>query len=447
MKKINLFLVLLIGSFGLRAQTKDTTYQFTVKQAIAFAMEHQKNIHNAKLDVEISDAQVKEIVGIGLPQINSSFDLKDFEEIPTSLIPGDFVGGDPGTYVPIKFGTKYNATASVSATQLIFDPTFLVGVKASKTLRELAYKNLNRTEIETAVAVSKAYYNLVVLTERKQAVDANLVRIKKLLDDTKVMYENGFVEKLDVDRFTVSFNNLTTEQDNFSRLIVLSNKILKFQMGMNQASEFIPIETIDANAIKNTVLTVDKFDISERIEYSILETQKALQEFNVKRYRVGYYPNLVAYGSLSANAQRDEFDIFDPSKGWYPTGIIGATLSLPIFDGFIKHNKIKQEKLGLRKIENDMFRLEEAVTVEISTARDALLNAINALNIQQQNLDLSTQIYNTSKLKYDQGVGSNLEVMDSETSLKDSQANYFNALHDAMISKINLDKALGKFMY
>ncbi len=445
MKKTVLILLAIQFAVGLKAQTRDTIYRFTVKEAIAYAMDHQKTVQNARLDVEISDAKVNEILGIGLPQINSNFNLQDFEALPTSLIPGEFFGEEAGTFIPVKFGTRWNATASLTASQLLFDPTYLIGVKATRTLHELTNKNLNRTEIETAVAVSKAYYNLILLIERKKSVDANLVRVQKLYDDTKAMYDNGFVEKLAVDRFKVSLNNVTTEVDNFNRFLVLSNNILKFQIGMEQSSVLEPAETIDAEAIKNINIPLDKYDISLRIEYSIMESQKKLQEYNIKRYRSGYYPTLVAYGSLSTNAQRQEFNFTDPNESWYTTGLIGATLSLPIFDGLQKKNKIKQEKLSLRKIENEMTHFEQSVSIEVKSYRDALVNAISALNIQEQNLKLANEIYTTSKLKYDQGVGSNLEIMDAETSLKDSQANYFNALHDAMIAKINLEKSLGKF--
>ncbi len=447
MKKIIFLLLICIASSNLRAQTRDSIFRFTIKQAIAFALENQKDVQNAKLDAEISKAQVKEILGIGLPQLNSSFDVKDYEELPTSLIPGEFFGGDPGTFIPLKFGTRWNATASISASQLIFDPTYLIGVKATKTLRELSNKNVNRTEIETAVNVSKAYYNLMLLEERKKAVNANLARIQKLHDDTKALYTNGFVEKLDLDRVTVALNNIKTEIEKFNRLVGMANNLLKFQIGMDQSSVLEAIETIDAEALKNMSVTVEKYDISQRIEYSILETQKKLQEYNVKRFRSGYYPSLVAYGNLSTSAQRDKFDIFDSDKGWYATGLIGATLNLPLFDGFQKHNKIKQEKLSLRKIENEIHRFEEAVSIEVSGNRDALINSISSLNIQEQNLSLANDIYSTTKIKYDQGVGSNLEVLDAETSLKDSQANYFNALYEVMISKIDLDKATGKFIY
>lgn len=278
-------------------------------------------------------------------------------------------------------------------------------------------------------------------------MDANLLRIEKLHSDTKVLYTNGFVEKLDLDRVTVAYNNVKTEVEKFNRLLNLSNKVLKFQMGMEQALVFEPIETIDPVMLKTFNVPLEKYDISQRIEYSILETQKKLQEYNIKRYKVGYYPSISAYGSLSTSAQRDKFDIFDSDKGWYATGLIGATLSLPLFDGFQKHNKIKQEKLSLRKLENSIGQFEESVSLEISSNRDALVNSINALNIQEQNLDLANSIYTTSKLKYDQGVGSNLEVLDAETSLKDSQSNYFNALYDVMISKIDLEKSMGTFLY
>ncbi len=448
MKKVFVLLVLTVyGLSGIRAQSADSIYRFTVKQAIAFALENQNDVRNARLDVEISRAQVKEVTGIGLPQLNSSFDVKDFEEIPTSLIPGEFFEGESGTYIPVKFGTRWNATGTISASQLLFDPTYLVGVKAAKTIRELSNKNLNRTEIETAVAVSKAYYNLLLLLERKKAVDANLVRIQKLRDDTRALYTNGFVEKLDMDRVTVAFNNVNAEIEKFNRLVEMSNKVLKFQIGMSQNLILEPAEIINAEELKNLQIPLEKYDISQRIEFSIMETQKKLQEYNVKRYKVGYYPSLVAYGSLSTMAQRDQFDIFDRDKRWYPTGVIGATLSLPLFDGLQKHYKIKQEKLSLRKIENELSRFEEAVTLEISSNRNALINAINSLNIQEQNLELATDIYATSKLKYDQGVGSNLEVLDAETSLKDSQANYFNALYEVLISKIDLEKAQGRFIY
>jgi outer membrane protein len=175
--------------------------------------------------------------------------------------------------------------------------------------------------------------------------------------------------------------------------------------------------------------------------------QEKIQEYNIKRYKVQYLPSLIAYGSLSASAQRSKFNIFNQEYKWFPTGVIGATLSLKLFDGFQREYKIRHEKLSLKKIKNEIDYFEDAIELQVSSARSALANSISALKLQEQNLELANSVSKTSKIKYDQGVGSNLEVLNAETSLKEAQSNYYNALFDAIIAKIDLEKALGNFNY
>ncbi len=463
MKKIYLTLNTLLIFLNISAQQPDSTYNFSIKQAIDYALQNQKEVVNAQLDAEIAQSKVNETVGMGLPQISASFDLKDYEKIPTQFLP-DFIS--PSVYgilydenlisqkkdasnklFPVQFGTRWNATAGITATQLIFEPSYIIGVSASKTYRELFKKNFQRTKIETAVAVTKAYYSVLLMRERKKVLDANIERLKKLHSDTKALYENGFVEKIDVDRLQVAYNNVQSENENFIRLMELSEMTLKFQIGVPQTSTLNVTDTINSEQVKMIQSSTEKTDPSKRIEYSILKTQQQLQAYNVKRYKAQYLPSLVAYGSLNANAQRTEFNIFNSDYRWFPTGIIGATLSLNLFDGAQRESRIRQEKLTLRKVENEVINFENAVTIETTSSRSNLLHAISSLKLQEENLELANSISKTAKLKYDQGVGSNLEVLDAETSLKESQVNYFNALFDAVIAKIELDKALGNLNY
>lgn len=463
MKKIYVTFFTLLFFLELSAQQTDSTYNLSIKQAIEYALQNQKEVINAQLDAEIAQSKVNETVGMGLPQISASFDLKDYEKIPTQYFP-DFIS--PSVYgilydenliaqkkeatnnlFPVQFGTRWNATAGITATQLIFEPSYIIGVSASKTYRELFKKNFQRTKIETAVAVTKAYYSVLLMRERKKVLDANLERLKKLHSDTKALFENGFVEKIDVDRLQVAYNNIQSENENFIRLMELSEMTLKFQIGVPQTSTLNVTDTINSEEVKMIQSSAEKADPTKRIEYSILKTQQQLQVYNVKRYKAQYLPSLVAYGSLSANAQRTEFNIFNPDYRWFPTGIIGATLSLNLFDGAQRESRIRQEKLTLRKVDNEVINFENAVTIETTSSRSNLLHAISTLKLQEENLDLANSISKTAKLKYDQGVGSNLEVLDAETSLKESQVNYFNALYEALIAKIELDKALGNLNY
>ncbi|MFN8166365.1 MAG: TolC family protein [Bacteroidia bacterium] len=445
MKK-SLTALLLFLSVITRAQNSDSTYRFSIKQAIDFSFEHQTDVVNAAIDVDVARTQVNEITGMGLPQLNASFDLKDYVEIPTSLIPAEFFGGAPGSYAAIKFGTQYNATAGISASQLIFEPSYIVGVQAARAFKELSMKNLERTKIETAIAVTKAYYSLLVMRDRKKVVDANEVRLKKLLDDVKALYANGFVEKIDVDRIQVTYNNMVSEQDNFNRLLDLTLSNLKFQIGIPQSSKLELTDTLNTDEIRNYITPADPADPSRRIEYSLLKAQERIQQYNVKRYKGQYLPSLVAYGALNTTAQRTEFDIFGKGR-WYPTGIIGATLSLNLFDGLQKDYRIRREKLNLRKIGYQLENLENGIKLEVESNRSQLITALNTMKIQEENLSLADNVVKTTRIKYEQGIGSNTELIDAETSLKEAQFNYYNALYNALIAKISLDKSLGNFKY
>ncbi len=439
-----LLLFFYITSF---AQGNDSTLTFSIKQAVDFAFEHQIDVLNAQLDADIAKTQAKEIVGMGLPQLSASFDVKDYVEIPTSLIPAEFFGGEPGTYQAIKFGTRYNATAGVSASQLIFEPSYLIGVQAAKTIKELSRKNVDRTKIETAVAVTKAYYMVLLMNDRRKVLDANVSRLQKYSSDVKAMYENGFVEKIDVDRIQVAFNNITSEKENFNRIVKSLEDALKFQMGLSPQNEIILTDSLDKQAIKDITISLEKSSPEKRIEYSLLKTQEQLQEYNIKRYKAQYFPSLVAYGSLNANAQRSRFNFFDNSYRWYPIGLIGATLSINLFDGFAREAKINHEQLNLRKIKNQITSFTNVVELQVTSNKSTLANALTSLKSQEKNLELAENVNRTTKIKYDQGIGSNLELLNSETSLKEAQSNYFNALYDALIAKIDVDKALGIFKY
>ncbi|RZL36797.1 MAG: TolC family protein, partial [Pedobacter sp.] len=280
--KLYLLLFVLSLAFPAIAQQKDTTANFSLQEAIAYAQNHQVSILNAKIDEQIAINTVKKTIGIGLPQVSANASFQDFLKVPTSLLPGDFFGA-PGTFVPVKFGVKYNSAVGLEASQLLFDGSYLVGLKASRTYKELSVKNTGRSRIETTVAVTKAYYSVLVSNEQLALIDANLERLKKSLNDTEQMFKNGFVEKIDVDRLTVLNNNLTTERENVIRLLALNVNLLKFQMGMTVGSMLTLKDKISDVKIDQTQVLANGDVFNKRIEYSLLQTQKKLNELDVKR--------------------------------------------------------------------------------------------------------------------------------------------------------------------
>lgn len=444
--QIKFYLIALVLMFSENIKAQQTeSFSFSLPQAIEYALQHQATAKNAAIDVQIAQKKINELVGVGLPNITGSADINDFIDIPTSFVPAEFFGGGPGEYAPVKFGQKYSASAGLSATQLLFDGSYLVGLQASRTYAELSRKNLQQSKIEVSSNVSKAYYSVLVNRERHDLLTANVERIKKLKDDTKAMYDNGFVEKIDNDRIELTYNNIVVEEQKVKRFLIVSENLLKFQMGMDLNSNLELTDKLETITLDESLPTDSKTDASQRIEYSIMKTNRRLQELDLKKNRFEYLPSLVAFGNYSINASRNEFDIFESGtgKGWYPTTIIGLKLSVPIFDGMQKSARIGQSKLTMQKIDNGFTALEQSINLEVQNSRTQLLNNIEMLKIQRKNRELATEVARVSKIKYDQGVGSNLEVINAETSLKEAETNYYGSLYDVLISKIDFSKATG----
>ena len=446
-KTILLLMVLFISKTSFSQEKKNSSYNFTIKQCIEYANQNQADVKNAGLDEEIAQAKVREIIGIGLPQINAGVDVKYFAKLPTSLIPAKFFGGRDGEFLPISFGTKYNMTPSIDASQLVFDGSYLVGLQAAKVYTQMAQKATEKSKIDIAANISKAYYSVLINEEHAKLIDINIERTKKLLSDSKALYENGFIEKIDIDRISVLNNNLVSEKEKIQRLIALSYYLLKFQMGMDISSELSLTEKLTEIDFKAIPMPSVNFDYSKKIEYAQMQILKKLKELDLKRYQVAYLPSIVAYGSLSSQAQRDKFDFFDTkqslSNKWYPIGLLGAKLNIPIFDGLQKLRKINQASLEIEKTNNTMKLVSQSIDLQIESAKTNLLNSINSMETQKKNMELADEVFKVVKTKYEEGVGSNLEIINAEAAQKESRINYYSALYDAIIAKIDLEKATG----
>ncbi|MFN9595491.1 MAG: TolC family protein [Bacteroidota bacterium] len=428
-------------------QSQGTSTSMNVEQAVAFAIENHPDIKNAELEIAVAQAKINELVAIGLPQLNFSADLNKFVEIPTSFVPAEFFGGEPGSYAPVKFGQPWSSSAGINASQLLFDGSYLIGLKATKIYAELSKKTAEQLKIEMAVNVTKSYYMVLVIKEKLKQLNGDLVRLDKLRKDTKVLYEKGFVEKVDLDRLDLSYNLFQTAINSTSRMLNDVTNLLKFQMGMDVASEVVLTENIPDAASFEAVAETPTMDYRNRIEYSILETQYTLSQLDLKRYKSQQWPSVVAFGSYSANASRNEFNIFDGGYRWYPTAIVGASVKMPIFGGLKNRYQVNQAKLRLQMVENGSEKLEQGIELEYRNAVSNFNKNIDDLKIQQKNRDLAREIVRISKLKYDKGVGSSLELVDAESSLRESETNYFSALLATAVAKVELEKALGKYKF
>jgi outer membrane protein len=449
MKYIFSTVLLLLINLGVYAQQAPTgqTHRFTLQECIDYAYEHQDSLKNAKLDIESADYKVKEIFGMGLPQVSGSANLQDFLKLPTSLLPGEFFGQPAGTFIPVKFGVKYQSSLGLNLDQLIFDGTYLVGLKASKTYKELSIRNYDRTKITVNVAVTKAFYMVLVSGEQLRLLDANLNQLKQQISETSELFKQGFAEEIDIDRLTVQQNNLTNTRENVVRSLALLYEVLKFQMGMPLSESLSLNGKIEDVKLDNetSVLKADTTAYENRIEYRLLQTQKALSELDLKRYKSQYLPSVSAFGSHSLNYQNNSLgDLYSQN---FPNTLIGLRVNIPIFSGFQRLNRVKQAQISVIKNDNILNSVKNAIKLDVENSRTKYLNSLVSLNSQKGNMDLAAKILKVSKIKYENGIGSNLEVTQAQTSLEQAQTGYIQSLYDALIGKVDLEKASGKITY
>lgn len=417
--------------------------EFSVKQAVDYAINNSIKVKNALLDIKIQEQTNKEITAQAFPQINASGTLNDYLQIPVSLLPGEILGEPPGTKIPVKFGTKYNASGGIDASQILFDGQVFVGLQARSTAITLATKTAEVTTEQIKANVYKIYYQLVVGQKQLSSIDANIERFEKLLHDTKEIFKNGFVEKLDVDKVTVQLNNLKTEKQKIENQLIAGNAGLKFLMNMPQKEELVLTDTLSEKELKADIL-YEAYTYDDRKEMQLLKTSAALNAFNIKRYKLSRIPTVSAFASYVKNAQRTEFDFFDKDGDWFTTSFIGLRVSIPIFDGFARRARIESAKLTLEKTNNSIAEMQASIDNEVMQSRTNMKSALLALEDQKQNTELAEQVFYTTKKKYEQGLGSNQEIYNAQTELKVAQNNYYGALYDAITAKIDYLKAIGK---
>jgi len=424
------------------------TLRFSLDDCISYALENNQNINIAELEVDAAKAKTGEFMSSGFPQVDLNASVnKNFIIRRTFLPANQFDPTAPeDEVIELAFGTPYDGQIGISASQMVFNGSYFVGLKASRIYQELSTKEHIKSKIDVVEAVTKAYYTVLVNQMSYETVVSNFQRLDSLVKETQVMYENGFAELLEYNRIRVEYNNIKTNRENALRNIAVSSMLLKFQMGMPVEQQLeITDKLEDLKLSVQEDLSMD-YSFQRRIEYSILETNKQLTEMDMKNNRSQYLPKLDLVFGWGINAGVREFSTlgeFSNEQVWPDYQLAGFSFSLPIFDGLYKAKLVQQNKIQLNQLELQRRLLENNIKMEVSQQRNTLRNNMAQLESQQENMKLAESVYRQSNIKYKEGVGSNLEIIDADNSFKQAQSNYFNALYDALISYVDYQKALG----
>ena len=441
MKNNFIYLLLLFFGFSLSAQEVKT---FSLEEAVAYALQNSNTIKNGQINITDAEAQIVERRAIGIPQVNASVGYNYFIELPTSLIPAQFL--DPmapdDEFGEVQFGTTNSLEAKIEASALLFDGSYFVGLRAAKESRAYAADLLAQSEQELKQAVKDAYYPALIIQSNQSTLVKNISNLNKLRTETKALVDAGFAEQLDVDRLDLSIANLETESENLGRQLELAYNFLKFQMGYPIQEDISISDNIDdllEEVAADDLLGAVNFQ--SRADFRVIERAITLNNLNVEYYKQAYLPSAVGFASYSYQAQGNNL-FKDPF--WFPTAVAGLQLNIPIFSGLQRNAQVRRAELQLETIQNQKEDVQRGILLEVENARGNYRNAQKRVALQQKNIDLAQKIYDTAQIKYREGVGSSLEINQAETSLFNTQQNYNQALFDLLTAKSALDKALGK---
>lgn len=456
--------VMAMAQTGRVDTTQPQRHEFSIQQAVDYARKNNITVKNALLDVKYQEQVNREVTSQAYPNISGNLSTTYNPNVATQVIP-NFIG--PATYqvlidegvqngsgqpivmpndfgfIAAQFGTKYSANVGLSLSQILFDGQVFVGLQARKTIMEFANKNVEVTEELIKTNIHKIYYQLVISKQQIADADSIIALAEKNLRDARVMYDNGFAEKLDIDRISVNLTNLRSQRNRIVTLTSNGYYALKVLLGMPVKDELVLTDALTEQQVKDGALEMDKYDYKDRKDYQYAQLGKTLREYDIRRYKLSQVPTVTLNAQYAKNAQRDKWNFFGKGE-WYSISNVSLNINVPIFRGFYTKTKIEQARINLRKAENDLKNMELSIDGEVETAKNNYRSAIIELDAQRSNVDLAESVYRQTKKKYEIGTASQTEINLAQAELQNAQSNYTTALYNAIIAKVDFQKATGK---
>ncbi|MBL7826530.1 MAG: TolC family protein [Saprospiraceae bacterium] len=474
MQRLTLFILLLL--FSLAASAQQT---MSLEDCVQYAYSSNPTIKTAQLQITDAEWRVKENLATGLPQISAGITYSAFLQragLPSSAIsfgpqvpPGflddlsaeltdlplldgvmqGLLGGsgndDSGR---LYFAPVHNLSGELKISQLIFNNSYLLSLRATRYYKEYVNLDLASTRYKVRNQVTDAYLPALLISENLAVLDKNISNLDKLLADTRAINKAGFVEQLDVDRLEFSISNLRTERGNLARQQEIVIDALKFSMGMPVAEKINLSDNLEKLMAQyaDADLT-SQLDPMTRPDYLTLLKARQLSGIQVDLFSRTWLPTIAGFAQYQPGYQggygAKDSDNFNK---WYfiPSAVAGVSISVPIWDGGGTKAKRQRAMITMQNVDIQKQMLENAMNFELETARKQYQNATERVASQQKNLELAQRIYDTTQTKYKAGVGSSFEVTQAEQGLYAAQQSLMSARFDLLTARVAIKKALGQ---
>lgn len=436
-KKIVIWVFLILPNLILaQSNKKDSTLESpTLHNCIEYAIEHNPDIQNAKINEYITETTIKTKLADWYPQLNFTYNLQHNFQLPTLNFNGNLAHS----------GTYNTSGLNFGVTQNIFSRDVLLASRSANDVRLSASENTMNQKINLAVAVSKAFYDLILTVQQLKVIEQDIVRNNQSYKDAYYQYQSGIVDKTDYQRAMIALNNAKAQKKSGDESLKAKYAYLRELMGYPD-SEKIELVYDTAQMEKEIYVdTLQNIKYENRIEIQQLETQKKLQQYNLQYYKWSFLPNLSAFGNYNLNYLNNNFSKLYSAH--YPNSFAGITLTLPIFQGGKRLQQIKEAQFQITQADNNITSQKNNINTQYQNALASYKSNLYNFFSLKENLSLASDVYDVIQLQYRSGVKAYLDVITAESDLRTAQINYYNALYQVLSSKIDVEQSLGNISF
>jgi len=445
MNKIITFLVLLFSLGNLQAQE---TYSFTLDEAVQYALENNYTVRTAALDIEAAEKQKWEATSYGLPQIDAGIDYQNWLKQQVSFIPSEIIGGDPGEFTPVVFGTKQNMNATVTMNQLIFDGSYLVGLQSAKTFLMISNLAKEKTDQTIREAVINAYGNVVVAQETLKILYSNKEVLEKNLNETRILLQNGFAEEQDFEQQQITLSSIDNEINRSSRLESISKQALNLTLGIPIETDVELTENLENLAMKSADLQIlyTEFELENHVDFKIADNQVLSDELLVKYEKSKNIPSINAFVNYSTFQYGDNLVFFENyDDNWFNSSLFGLSMNIPVFSSLQRSSRTQQAKINLMQSEIEKNEISESLKLQVNTAKNKYQFSLDQFQTSKANLALAESIAEKEQIKFFEGLSTSIDLTNTQNQLFGSQQDYIQSILIIIQSKVELENALNLF--
>lgn len=436
--KIKLFIALSITLFVARAQEVPT--KLSLDQALSYAYAHNNQMLNAAQDVRDAYAQKWVTIASGLPQIDGGLDYQNQLKRPVSLLPGEFFGGEPGTFIPVTFGQKQQMSATATLRQQIFNGSYLVGLQAIKTFIEISALSEIKTKIEVQKAVVNAYTGVLAAQESERIIANNIKQLKATAEETQKMWAQGMVEEEAIEQIQITLANLENQGRNSRRVVNISQQMLNLLLGLELDHQIELTDELAKLAAQELLEPVtEEFVADKNIDYQLGVNLKEQKRLELKLQKSYSLPSINTFVNYNSSAFADTFAFTQNQQQWFNSSILGVNINMPLFTSLGNTAKTKRAKIAYLKAQNNLTQTQKQVLLQWEQAQSAWTLAMDNYHTAGQNLKLAERIEQKNQIKFKEGIASGFELREAQLQLYGAQSTYLQAMLDLINAKTALE--------